>query len=74
MDEHEFIGIFLSQEVLDAEDTREHWPETFPRKPMLKRFVGHQDEILQPDYVGHGDQGVIFKFKRQGRDLCLKVV
>ncbi|KAB8261244.1 kinetochore Sim4 complex subunit FTA2-domain-containing protein [Aspergillus pseudonomiae] len=42
-------------------------------KPKLKRFVGYKDAITNPVFVDKGEQGFVFRFKHNERDLCLKL-
>ncbi|KAE8152173.1 kinetochore Sim4 complex subunit FTA2-domain-containing protein [Aspergillus avenaceus] len=78
-DEHYklLLNLFLSEETLDVDFTSDssitNLDEVVEQYPMLKRFVGHKDKITKPKLIGNGQQGFVFKFKHNERDLCLKL-
>ncbi|KNG85319.1 hypothetical protein ANOM_006290 [Aspergillus nomiae NRRL 13137] len=71
------LELFLSEETLDVKLTSDSSiidPEqVVHQEPVLKRFVGYEDKIKQPEFIGKGQQGFVFKFKHNERDLCLKL-
>lgn len=71
------LGHFLSEEILDVDFTSDsitNVNEVVKQDPILKRFIGYKDEIIGAEFIGNGQQGFVFKFKHNERDLCLKLV
>ena len=71
----EYVDLCLSKEDMETEhngDILSRSEDDFPDFPLLRRFPGHNEEILSPEYVGQSEQGIVFKY--QERTLCLKLV
>ncbi|GAB1200206.1 hypothetical protein APSETT444_009574 [Aspergillus pseudonomiae] len=72
-----FLRLFMSEDILDVKTTNDssitNIDEVLSRKPKLKRFVGYKDAITNPVFVDKGEQGFVFRFKHNERDLCLKL-
>ncbi|KAE8361724.1 kinetochore Sim4 complex subunit Fta2 [Aspergillus caelatus] len=71
------LNLFLSEEVLDLESTSDssinNLDELVKKMPMLKRFIGYEYKIIEPAFIDQGQQGFVFRFRYNGRDLCLKL-
>lgn len=72
------VDLFLSEESLDVTTTRDssiiNVKAVVRRSPRLRRFAGYADEFVQPVFINKGQQGFIFWFEHNKRDLCLKLV
>ncbi|KKZ60065.1 hypothetical protein EMCG_05188 [[Emmonsia] crescens] len=70
---------FLSSDILNISETcLQHSEVAFTREdirePKLKRFIGHQTDIVDAELVGGGDEGIVFKFDYGSQKLCFKLV
>ncbi|KAE8155490.1 kinetochore Sim4 complex subunit FTA2-domain-containing protein [Aspergillus tamarii] len=77
-EEYKFLlAHFLSEEILDVDLTSDssitNINEVIEQDPVFKRFVGYKDGIIEPEFIGNGQQGFVFRFKHNQRDLCLKL-
>lgn len=72
------VDLILSKESLDVTTTRDssiiNIKEVVRRSPRLKRFAGHADDFVKPLFIDKGQQGFVFRFEHNKRDLCLKLV
>lgn len=67
----EFLNICLSEEDMDAQEICNSLPNRYPRNPLLKRFVGHDEEILQPTYISQGETRHYFQVRTPEADSCV---
>ncbi|RAK81692.1 uncharacterized protein BO72DRAFT_176652 [Aspergillus fijiensis CBS 313.89] len=68
---NEYLNICVSEDTLDVQALQNEG--AYKKYPLLKQFVGHEAEISQPQYISDGEEGVVFSFRHENMDLCLKL-
>ncbi|KAI9741259.1 MAG: hypothetical protein M1834_002975 [Cirrosporium novae-zelandiae] len=61
------IGIYLTEKILDGPSDGNLYD------PKLRRFLHYDKEITSIEYLGHGEQGIVFAAIFEGKKYALKV-